>query len=288
MSDSLKQCYDLLNKTGRSFGITISCLDEELRDAMCVYYLVQRAVDTVEDDMTIPYDIKVAMLFSFEKYLLDPTWRYTESSDEYAVVLTSFPYITRALGELNNKYRNIISEMASRVGKAMVAFVGKEFITIEDVSEYCRRVTSLVCMGLVDLFVAAGLEAEVQDKSLMLESFLLVQKTNILRDFTKDWNSGRLYYPRDVWSKYVNSPGDFLKPENFDKGVECVNELAADALQHVIPYLQFLRSLRNPSVITFCGIHQILDRSRLAKTECRSIQDMCRRILLHLELVQPV
>eukprot|EP00958_Prasinococcus_capsulatus_P002201 scaffold201_cov405-Prasinococcus_capsulatus_cf.AAC.25 len=40
-------CYDMLNRVSRSFAIVIQQLDTELRDAVCVFYLVLRALDTV-------------------------------------------------------------------------------------------------------------------------------------------------------------------------------------------------------------------------------------------------
>ena len=49
--ENLAFCYDVLNKVSRSFAIVIQQLDEELRDAVCVFYLVLRALDTIEDDM---------------------------------------------------------------------------------------------------------------------------------------------------------------------------------------------------------------------------------------------
>lgn len=38
----------------RSFAVVIQQLPPELRDAICVFYLVLRALDTVEDDMALP------------------------------------------------------------------------------------------------------------------------------------------------------------------------------------------------------------------------------------------
>jgi farnesyl-diphosphate farnesyltransferase len=45
---------DVLNRVSRSFAIVIQQLGPELRDAVCVFYLVLRGLDTVEDDMSIP------------------------------------------------------------------------------------------------------------------------------------------------------------------------------------------------------------------------------------------
>lgn len=48
-----------------SFAVVIQQLPNPLRDAICVFYLVLRGLDTVEDDMAIPDHIKVPALLSF-------------------------------------------------------------------------------------------------------------------------------------------------------------------------------------------------------------------------------
>jgi farnesyl-diphosphate farnesyltransferase len=51
----------------RSFAIVIQQLPNPLRDAICVFYLVLRALDTVEDDMAIDNDIKIPALLAFHE-----------------------------------------------------------------------------------------------------------------------------------------------------------------------------------------------------------------------------
>ena len=45
-----------------------------------VFYLILRALDTVEDDMTLPIEKKDSMLREFHTYLENPGWTFTESS----------------------------------------------------------------------------------------------------------------------------------------------------------------------------------------------------------------
>lgn len=54
-----------------SFAIVIQSLPAELRDAVCIFYLVLRALDTVEDDMAIAVDVKVPILRSFHEKIYD-------------------------------------------------------------------------------------------------------------------------------------------------------------------------------------------------------------------------
>uniref|UniRef100_A0A8C8WAY8 Squalene synthase n=1 Tax=Panthera leo TaxID=9689 RepID=A0A8C8WAY8_PANLE len=91
LSSSLKTCYKYLNQTSRSFAAVIEALDGEMRHAVCIFYLVLRALDTLEDDMTISVEKKVPLLHNFHSYLYEPDWRYMESKEKDRQVLEDFP-----------------------------------------------------------------------------------------------------------------------------------------------------------------------------------------------------
>ena len=52
-----------------------------------------RALDTVEDDMTIPREEKVELLQQFHTNLYKPDWSYTESNEKDKAVLEEFPKV---------------------------------------------------------------------------------------------------------------------------------------------------------------------------------------------------
>lgn len=64
-------------------------------NAVCIFYLVLRALDTVEDDMTINLEIKVPMLENFHSYLYQPDWKFMESNEKDRQVLEDFPTVSR-------------------------------------------------------------------------------------------------------------------------------------------------------------------------------------------------
>ena len=61
-----------------------------VRPAICIFYLVLRALDTVEDDMHIPVGQKTAMLKEFHTHLHDPNWTFMDSTEDDKVVLEEF------------------------------------------------------------------------------------------------------------------------------------------------------------------------------------------------------
>ncbi len=61
----------MLNKVSRSFAVVIQQLPNPLRDAICVFYLVLRGLDTVEDDMALSNRIKLPALRSFHERIYE-------------------------------------------------------------------------------------------------------------------------------------------------------------------------------------------------------------------------
>lgn len=62
--------------------MVIKELDGDLARCVCLFYLVLRALDTVEDDMTIPNEVKLPLLNEFWKKLEEPGWNFTGSGEE--------------------------------------------------------------------------------------------------------------------------------------------------------------------------------------------------------------
>ncbi|KAL9039229.1 MAG: hypothetical protein Q9214_004964 [Letrouitia sp. 1 TL-2023] len=85
-----------------------------------------------------------------------------------------------------------------------------------------------------------------------------LQKTNIIRDIREDYEDNRRFWPREVWSKYVNNFEDLFKPENQEAALNCSSELVLDALNHADECLFYLAGLKEQSVFNFCAIPQAM------------------------------
>ncbi|XP_039604386.1 squalene synthase isoform X1 [Polypterus senegalus] len=260
MSESLRTCYHYLNETSRSFAAVIQALDGELRHAVCIFYLVLRALDTVEDDMTIPLGTKVPLLHNFYTFLNDPEWRFTGSQEKDRKVLEDFPTISLEFRNLGAEYRNVISDICHRMGVGMAEFLEKNVQSMHEWDKYCHYVAGLVGIGLSKLFSASELEdAEVgQDIELANSMGLFLQKTNIIRDYLEDQRDGREFWPEEAWGQFVERHSDFSQPQHLQSALSCLNLLVTDALRHVPHVLKYLSRLRNKSVFNFCAIPQVM------------------------------
>ena len=46
---------------------------------VCLFYVVLRGLDTIEDDMTLPDEVKQQMLRTFHEKVVTPGWHFTGS-----------------------------------------------------------------------------------------------------------------------------------------------------------------------------------------------------------------
>ncbi|KAM5548663.1 hypothetical protein ABKV19_000201 [Rosa sericea] len=259
-------CYTMLHKVSRSFALVIQQLGTDLRNAVCIFYLVLRALDTVEDDTAIETDVKLPILIDFHRHIYDPKWHFACGTKEYKVLMDEFHHVSTAFLELGKGYQEAIEDITKRMGAGMAKFICKEVETVDDYDEYCHYVAGLVGLGLSKLFHAAELEDLATDE-LSNSMGLFLQKTNIIRDYLEDINEipkSRMFWPRQIWSKYVNKLEDLKYEENSDKAVQCLNDMVTNALIHMEDCLKYMSALRDPAIFKFCAIPQIMAIGTLA------------------------
>ncbi|GAV01581.1 hypothetical protein RvY_12270 [Ramazzottius varieornatus] len=277
MDPDMRRCFEYLKMTSRSFCAVIMALDEDLRYGVCIYYLVLRALDTVEDDMTIALDTKCALLETFYQKLNVVGWNFNNSKEKDRMVLDNFQIISSEFRKLSPAFQQIISGSCRDMGSGMAQFLKRKVIdSMTEWDEYCHYVAGLVGIGLSRLFVASGLEEPIvgSDERLANSMGLFLQKTNIIRDFQEDTVQDRLFWPREAWIKYGASQKSLLSPSNMHNSVACLNELVTNAIQHIPDVLTYLGRLKNQSVFNFCAIPQMMAIATLER--CYNNPDVFR------------
>ncbi|XP_061958393.1 squalene synthase 2-like [Populus nigra] len=259
-------CYSLLHRVARSFALVIQQLGTELRNAVCIFYLVLRALDTVEDDTSIPADVKAPILIAFHRHIYDRNWHFSCGTKDYKVLMDQFHDVSTAFLELGKGYQEAIEDITKRMGAGMVKFICKEVETIDDYDEYCHHVAGLVGLGLSKLFHDSELE-DLDSDSLSNSTGLFLQKTNIIRDYLEDINEipkARMFWPREIWSKYVDELEDLKYEENSVEAVQCLNDMVTNSLIHVDNCLKYMSALPEPAIFRFCAIPQVMAIGTLA------------------------
>lgn len=279
-ADDLAFCDDILVKVSRSFAAVIRQLPDATLVDILVFYLVLRALDTLEDDMFAYESVeqKVKMLQEFHtKALEDPNWCVDGIGEgDEKRLLQEFPKCHRIYAALAPESRKVIADITKRMAFGMAEFVGKDLgqgtLNIEEYNRYCHFVAGLVGEGLSRLFAATKLESPsfANETHLSNQMGLFLQKTNIIRDYLEDYVDKRAFWPQSVWKKYSES-GDLgyftnqSDPEVQRKSVECLNELVTDALELVPDCLAYMEKLRCSEVFRFCAIPQVMAIATLDK-----------------------
>jgi farnesyl-diphosphate farnesyltransferase len=260
-------CFDMLNKVSRSFAIVIEQLGDELRNAVCVFYLVLRGLDTVEDDMAIDKDTKARLLLDFHNAIERDGFTLSYGYKDEKVLLEKFDHVVRAFKALKPQYRATIKDITSRMAEGMMLFTTKKVVTKKDYDLYCHYVAGLVGIGLSHLFSGSGLEDPAVAVSEVTANHmgLFLQKTNIIRDFLEDHEDlneetgdRRVFWPKEIWGKYTDNLADFTFGKNETQAVACLNNMVADALQHLPYCIEYLSSIRDEQNFLFCAIPQVM------------------------------
>jgi farnesyl-diphosphate farnesyltransferase len=290
--DDLEFCSDMLVKVSRSFASVIHQLPSTLLVDIMVFYLVLRALDTIEDDTSLPSKIKITALENFaQKALLskkDEPWTLVDDSGVVVAVgdgderelLLQFDKVRRIFDRLPVPSQDVIVDITHRMAHGMASFVNRDFrqgtLNIEEYNLYCHYVAGLVGEGLSRLFAASGMETDPifsssSDQHLSNQMGLFLQKTNIIRDYLEDYVDGRAFWPQSIWKRHAAGTGDLgyfvLQNDPFvrKRSMRCLNELVTDALELVPDCLTYMGRLRCEEIFRFCAIPQVMAVATLEK-----------------------
>ncbi|KAF2436835.1 squalene synthetase [Tothia fuscella] len=261
-----RKCFEFLDLTSRSFSAVIKELHPELLMPVCVFYLILRGLDTIEDDMTIDLAEKEPLLRNFDQILDKDGWSYDGNhiKEKDRGLLVEFHYVISQYKKLKPEYQKILKDITRRMGDGMAKYANNvEHIengvqTIADYEEYCHHVAGLVGEGLTKLFVTADLANPTLLRRPELHESMgqFLQQVNIIRDIREDWEDKRRFYPKEIWSKYVDNFEELLDPDNKEKAMQCSSEMVLNALKRAPDCLFYLAGLRDQSIFNFCAIPQ--------------------------------
>ena len=118
---------------------------------MCVFYLVLRALDTVEDDMALPVSAKVPLLRTFADRAGDADFTVACGYGPYVDLMRQYRHVAEVFNSLESAYAAIIADITRRMGNGMADFIEKEVVTVADYDLYCHYVAGLVGVGLSEV-----------------------------------------------------------------------------------------------------------------------------------------
>jgi farnesyl-diphosphate farnesyltransferase len=210
---------ELLEKTSRTFALSIPVLPEPTRRQVMLAYLLFRIADTFEDAAHWAPGRRVEALREFQDLLsryspeeaarLASRWTAAGASPDpgYAELIADVPLVLEAFFALDEKAVSSVRAHVLRSAEGMAGFVERSrdgVLVLDDVADlraYCYAVAGLVGEMLTDLFLLgrealAGIAPALRERAAGFGEAL--QLVNILKDTATDVAEGRSFLPRSV------------------------------------------------------------------------------------------
>lgn len=210
---------DLLEKTSRTFALSIPLLPEPTRRELAVAYLLFRIADTFEDAAEWERSLQLAALEGFVELLespdleqaheLGPRWarQIPIHHDGYLELLRETALVLQALLDLSPEARRIIVHHTQRTARGMAEFVDQtengvlRLGSLQELRQYCYVVAGIVGELSTELFLLD--RPQMQHVAPELRELAprfgeALQLVNILKDSSFDSVEGRCYLPPSI------------------------------------------------------------------------------------------
>jgi farnesyl-diphosphate farnesyltransferase len=207
---------DLLEKTSRTFALSIPPLPEPTRREVTVAYLLFRIADTFEDAAHVSPEARIRALRDFNGLVAasrrDEAVRLSREWTKAGVaanpgdreLLAEVPFVLDAFCALSPDAAEAIRRHVIHSADGMADFVARTrdgrltLSDVDDLKAYCYVVAGLVGEMLTELFLLdrPGLAAEAGALLSRAAAFgEALQLVNILKDAASDAAEGRTYLP---------------------------------------------------------------------------------------------
>ncbi len=214
--------YDLLQRTSRTFALTIPLLDEPLRGEVAAAYLCFRIADSVEDEAAWPKGARVATLEAFARAIASSPPAPGALADFCARIEAGPPLAEAACRELVGETAAVLSTLAGgdavaatcilhhvrRTTLGMAESVAQSdangvvrLVDLPALRHYCYLVAGIVGEMLTELFLhhEPGLRSAQGELRALSRTFGEgLQLVNILKDEGNDATAGRYFLPEGV------------------------------------------------------------------------------------------
>jgi len=212
----------LLEKTSRTFALSIPPLPEQLRKEVTIAYLLFRIADTFEDAAAWPIARRTAAIDDFIALLRDggdataiaKKWVAERPATHagYLQLLAAVPAVLDEFRALPADAIDVIREHVIRSAEGMSGWVERthdgelRLSGLPDLRAYCYTVAGIVGEMLTELFLLDAPQLDRVGAYLKARATLFgeaLQLVNILKDSADDRAEGRRYLPEGVDMKEV-------------------------------------------------------------------------------------
>lgn len=285
----MREYYDLLRSTSRTFAVGIEALPRGLRDSVTLAYLVLRVADYFEDSPTLAPSEKRRLLDGWAR-LLDGA-QGAEAGIEAAELASAVASADAALPDRRAALeaegilaglravppvpQEIIRRHTAATTRGMAHWIGRgdDFPDEAALDAYMFEVAGRVGLLLTDLFLAHDppLAAKREELEAVAVTFGLgLQTVNVIRGLHEDPHRGWTYVPRDVLGNAAE-PRDLRHLSSAEKE-RILAFLVRKAARHVADGFQYCQAL--PRLARGIRIFCIVPALLASRTAEASLEDL--------------
>ncbi|HKP57685.1 MAG TPA: squalene/phytoene synthase family protein [Polyangiales bacterium] len=258
-------CERLLSEVSRTFALSIQSLPTELRNAVCVAYLLCRTVDTVEDDPQVTPLARRELFDAFDAALTAAAAGDASLSRAFEVLAQTAKLgagseaelcsragaVFRPFAALPPPVRALIQPRLLQMSHGMRAYSERaqaegrlQIRDLPDLELYCYYVAGTVGELLTDLFMLACPVDSTRRAELIARSVrfgLALQLVNILKDVVEDSQRGACFLPKAQAEAEGLDLSRLLEPTQRAAGLRLLRTLARRAREHLHEAEQYTR-----------------------------------------------
>ena len=276
----------ILNKVSRSFAKSIPMLDKNKMSEVENQYLLLRFMDTIEDSKIRTLENKQKLMGSFFEILtsssnegFDELLREVRSEtidDHDKVLVDNFESVLSKFKSFDEPVKEISLECLKEMGEGMLLFQKRKTKTFGDLNQYCQSFHDLnrycdYVAGTVGRYLTKlvkikdGIELDIK-KALNFGRYL--QKVNIIKDFLKDLDELRYYWPAEL-NPDLNPIRLITDPDARGHRRKMLEEMIAEAMKEFKPTFDYILSIprkkRLRGYLGFCLMAALMATETLIK-----------------------
>lgn len=250
----------ILNRVSRSFAKSIPMLDANKQAEVENQYLLLRFMDTIEDSKNHSLEDKRQLISAYFELLSSSAKPGMEelirevrrnAIDEHDKILVdNFCDIVHRFHSFDEPVKNISMECLTEMGEGMLLFqenkanidgkLNHYCRTIQDLNKYCYYVAGTVGNYLTKLVkIKDDIELDLQ-KAQNFGRYL--QKVNIIKDFLKDLDEFRCYWPTEL-NPELNPLRLIKDPNARRQRLAVLEKMIAEAMKEFGPTFDYILSI---------------------------------------------
>ncbi len=190
----LAACGEITRTQARNFWYGLKLTPEPQRSAMYVIYAWMRAADDLADAAGFSPEERVRRIAQFR----------AATDEALAGRVPDESPIWRGLAWVARRHELAPQDFHDMLDGQLTDVGTPTYETWDDLRAFCYRVASTVGLVCIRIWGYEGVDAP----ALAIDRGIAFQLTNILRDYSEDYDMGRVYLPADEFRRMDLTPAD--------------------------------------------------------------------------------